>query len=58
MANSWSESIGQNKQNIQLFASWIIFHAFLSSADFFQNQIFGKILSGIPAQWLIPAAKA
>ena len=28
----------------------VIFHAFLSSADLFQNQLFGKILSGIPSE--------
>ena len=28
-------------------AYWVIFHAFLTSADFFQNQFFRKILSGI-----------
>ena len=33
-----------------LFASWVIFHAFLPSADFFQNQLFRKILSGIPSE--------
>ena len=27
---------------MQLFASWVIFQAFLSSADFFQNQFFSK----------------
>ena len=27
-------------------------HAFLSSADFFQNQLFRKILSGIPSECL------
>ena len=26
----------------QLFAYWIILHAFLSSADFFQNQLFSE----------------
>ena len=26
------------------------FHAFLSSADFFQNQVFRKIISGIPSE--------
>ena len=31
-------------------ASLEIFRAFLSSADFFQNHIFGKILSGIPSE--------
>ena len=30
------------------FAFWVILHAFLLSADFFQNQLFRKILSGIP----------
>ena len=29
----------------KLFAYWVIFHDFLSSADFFQNQLFQKILS-------------
>ena len=33
-----------------LFAYWVIFHAFLSSADFLQNQLFQKILSGIPSE--------
>ena len=33
-----------------IFASWVIFHAFLSSADFFQNQLVRKILSGIPSE--------
>ena len=27
-----------------------IFPAFLSSADFFQNQLLGKVLSGIPSE--------
>ena len=27
------------------------FHTFLSSADLFQNQLFRKILSGIPSEW-------
>ena len=27
-----------------LFACWVIFHAFVSSADFFQNKFFWKIL--------------
>ena len=31
-----------------LFAYWV--HAFLSSAEFFQNQLFRKILSGIPSE--------
>ena len=31
-------------------ACWVIFHDFLSSADFFQNQFFLKILSGIPPE--------
>ena len=35
---------------IELFtlASWVIFHAFLSSVDVFQNQYFQDIISGIP----------
>ena len=31
-------------------ALWVIFHVFLLSADFFQNQLFRKILSGIPSE--------
>ena len=31
----------------KLFAYWVIFHAFLLSADFCQNQLLKKILSGI-----------
>ena len=31
-------------------AYWVIFHAFLSSADFFQNYFLKKILSGIPSE--------
>ena len=31
-------------------APWVIFHAFRSSADFFQNQFFWKILSGMPLE--------
>ena len=27
----------------ELIAYWVIFHAFLSSADFFQNKLFEKI---------------
>ena len=34
----------------KLFAYWLILHAFLSSADFFQNQLFQKILSGIGSE--------
>ena len=34
-----------------LFASWVIFQAFLSSADFFQKQLYSKkTLSGIPSE--------
>ena len=32
------------------FAYWVILHAFLSSAYLFQNQLFQKILSGIPTE--------
>ena len=34
----------------KLLACWVILHAFLSSANFFQNQLFQKILSGIPSE--------
>ena len=36
--------------NCFLFAPWEIFQAFLSSADFFQYQLFRKNLSGIPSE--------
>ena len=32
-------------------AYWVVLHAFLSSADFFQSQLFRKILSGIPSEY-------
>ena len=32
------------------FAYWVIYHDFLSSADFFQYQLFRKILSCIPSE--------
>ena len=32
------------------FTCWVILHALLSSANFFQNQLFQKILSGIPSE--------
>ena len=35
---------------LKLFAPWVMFSYFLSSADFFQNQLFRKILSGIPSE--------
>ena len=35
-----------DKALFELFAPW----ALLSSADFFQNQLFRKILSGIPSE--------
>ena len=28
----------------------VILHAFLSSGDYFQNQLFRKIISGIPSE--------
>ena len=28
-----------------IFTDWVVFHAFLSSADFFQNQLFLKTIS-------------
>ena len=33
-----------------LLAPWEIFHTFLFSADFLQNQLFQKNLSGIPSE--------
>ena len=33
-----------------LFAYWVILHASLSSADFFQKQRIRKFLSGIPSE--------
>ena len=30
-------------------ATWEFFHEFLKSADFFQNQLYRKIISGIPS---------
>ena len=36
---------------ISIIRPWEICHAFLLSADFFQNQLFRKILSGIPSGW-------
>ena len=33
---------GKKRAKNKLFESWVIFHSFLSSADFFQNQIFQK----------------
>ena len=42
MANSCSKSIGENKQTIELFASWVIFQAFLSYADFFKINFLEK----------------
>ena len=36
--------------------SGIFFHDFLSSADFFQNQLFRKIISGIPPESGFPQA--
>ena len=32
-------------------ACWVILLDFLSSADFFQNQLFPKILPGIPSEF-------
>ena len=32
------------------FACWVNLHSLLSSADFFQNRLFRKILSGIHSQ--------
>ena len=45
----WVGDSWDNEQGDDLFAPWEIFHAFLS-ADFFHNQLFRKILSGIPSE--------
>ena len=39
-----------NAMTINSLAPCESFHAFLSSADYFQNQLFRKILSGIPSE--------
>ena len=42
---------GEVSKRFYLFACWVIFHAFLSSAHYFhQNQLFRKIISGIPSE--------
>ena len=33
-----------------LYAFWVILHAILSSIDYFQNQLFQNISSGIPSE--------
>ena len=43
---------------VQLFAYWVILNTFLSSADFFQNQLFRKFLSGIPFRNTIRASNS
>ena len=52
------QKVKQQKNNITsglmktlhlLIACWVILYAFVSSADFFQNKPFQKILSGIPS---------
>ena len=40
------------KHHIYFFVPWEIFHAFLLSADFFQNQLFRKKFLGIPSDIL------
>ena len=40
---------GEIRASNQLVAPSEIFHVFFSTADFFQNQLFRKILSGIPS---------
>ena len=37
-------------ERVQIFAHWVILHAFLSSAYFFYNKLFQKIISGIPSK--------
>ena len=48
---SWAQK-GKSSAFSSLLAGrlWKIFHTFLSSADLFQNQLFRKILSGIPSE--------
>ena len=50
----WIQTVCQGYQLTALadllFAYWVILHAFLSSADFFQNQLFRKVLSGVPSE--------
>ena len=40
----------QQNTILLLFACWVIFHEFLSSADFFKLNIFEKILSEMPSK--------
>ena len=48
-ANSWADKLQKlySSYNYDCFSN---FACFLSSADFFQNQLFGKIISGIPSE--------
>ena len=39
----------EEEVTVFVFAYWVVLLVFLSSADFFQNQLFRKILSGIPS---------
>ena len=43
-------SLRKRRILLNFIAYWVIFHVFLSSADFFQNQLFLKILSGVPSE--------
>ena len=43
--------IGGLDRKYQLIECWVIFHAFLLSADFFKNELFEKILSRIQYHW-------
>ena len=45
--SSWVEPVRNNPLDTPSY--WVIFHAFLSSADYFQDQLFREILSGIPS---------
>ena len=45
-----SDTLTTNCSLPYIFAYWVILHAFLSSAFFFSNHLFRKILSGIPSE--------
>ena len=43
-------SILKSNLHTLILYRWEIFHAFLPSADFFQNQLFRKIISGMSSE--------
>ena len=48
MVNGYYDSFQTLQWCHRIFANWVIFHALLPSADFFQNQLFRRNLTGIP----------